>query len=113
MPSVPGKGGKDMVTPVIAELNPFDQSTLKPNKLEVESVFVKTIGELQNPEVCGYTQFRVDGIKGGYTLPVYKTKPYAVWGLTAVITFQFLNVFLKRRPHRFQHKLNYQYPLKF
>ena len=102
--------GTSDVTPVIAEIRgEFSTNNLKLNQSEVASVFVKTISELSDPKVRGYTQFRVKN-SPGYTLPVYKTEPYRIWGLTAIITYQFLNVFLRRRGYR--HKLHYQSPIK-
>ena len=98
------------VTPVIAEIKgEFSISNLKLNQSEVASVFVKTIGELSDPKIRGYTQFRVQN-SPGYSLPVYKTEPHRIWGLTAIITYQFLSAFLRRRGYR--HKLYYQSPVK-
>lgn len=118
MPTVPGKDGKDMITPIVAQLSIPDKTVLNPNRQEVEDVFIKRIGDLHNASTCGYTQFRVKGNKnGGYTLPVYNTEPYKIWGLTAIITFQFLNVFLRKQPIsssklHFRHKLNFQTLIK-
>jgi len=133
MPTVPGKGGKDLITPVVAQLktpptaatSTFDIEQLRPNRQEVDAVFVKKIGDLHNASACGYTQFRVPDPKApggsgsggnGYSLPVYKTEPYKIWGLTAIITFQFLNVFLRKQPlganQFFKHKINFQSPIR-
>ena len=47
----------------------------------------------------------------GYSLPIYNCDPYPIWGMTAIITYQFLSVFLKGRSQGFRHKLNFQTPL--
>ena len=98
------------MTPVVAEIKgTFSMEKLKLNSAEVSSAFVNTITELSDPQVRGYTQFRVKN-SPGYSLPVYKTDPYRVWGMTAIITFQFLSVLLKRRGHI--HKIHFQQPIK-
>ena len=98
------------VTPIVAEIKgTYSSEKLTLNDAEVSSVFVKTMKELSDPQVQGYTQFRVKN-SPGYSLPVYKTEPYRVWGMTAIITFQFLSVLLKRRGHI--HKINFQSPIK-
>ena len=110
MPSVPGRQKTDLVTPVVGEIK-TSLDGLKINRGEVDSVFVTKLRELHSPQTCRFTQFRTQG-SGGYTLPLYTTEPYHVWGLTAIITYQFLSVFLRKRPAGFRHKLNYQPPLK-
>ena len=101
---------------MVAEIkqNPLHTAGLRLNRAEVDSVFVKKLSELHNEDTCRHTQFR--GFKGspssGYTLPLYLTEPHHIWGITAIITYQFLSVFLKRRGSAFKHKLNYQPPLK-
>jgi hypothetical protein len=62
-----------------------------------------------NPKVTGYTQFRSKG-SSGYTLPVYRCEPHGIWGMTAIITFQLMNVLLKGRGYK--HKLMFQTPFK-
>ena len=102
--------GVSDVTPVIAEIKGvFCHNTLKLNTSEVESAFVKTTKELSDPQIRGYTQFRFKH-SPGYSLPIYKTQPYQIWGMTAIITFQFLSVFLKRRGYK--HQIPFQSPIK-
>ena len=98
--------GRTAVTPVIASLSPspLDPSALKLSAAEVSSVFLKPLSELSAPDACRYTQFRTP--KGGYTLPVYDVGPHRVWGMTAVVTYQFLSLFLGRG--RYKHRLNFQ-----
>lgn len=110
MPSVPGRQKTDLVTPVVGEIK-TSLDALKINRSEVDSVFVTKLRDLHSPQTCRYTQFRT-GSTAGYTLPLYTTEPYHVWGLTAIITYQFLSVFLRKRPAGFKHKLVYQSPLK-
>jgi len=114
MPSVPGRQKTDLVTPVVAEIK-VAADGLHLNRAEVDSVFIKKLSDLHNEDTCRHTQFRGfkgSHVSGGYTLPLYTTEPYHIWGLTAIITYQFLSVFLKRRPSVFRHKLNYQSPIK-
>ena len=100
------------VTPVVGKVKNFDVSKLVLNTNEVCDVFVKDVYELHHPKVAGYTQFRMS--KGpGYSLPIYNCEPYPVWGLTAIITYQFLNVFLRGRTRGFKHRLNFQSPSNF
>ena len=87
----------------------FSIEKMKLNSAEVSSAFSKTIKELSEPQVRGYTQFKIKN-SPGYSLPVYKTEPYRIWGMTAIITYQFLSVLLKRRG--FHHKINFQPPIK-
>ena len=110
MPSVPGRQKTDLVTPVVGEIK-TSLDALKINRSEVDSVFVTKLRDLHSPQTCRYTQFRTGGT-AGYTLPLYTIEPYHVWGLTAIITYQFLSVFLRKRPAGFKHKLVYQSPLK-
>ena len=102
--------GTSNITPVVAEIKgTFSLESLKLNSSEVSIAFVKTIKELSDPKVRGYTQFRIPN-SPGYSLPVYKTEPYRIWGMTAIITYQFLNVLLKRRGYT--HKIFFQSPIK-
>ena len=101
--------GSTSVIPVVAEIKDFVPSNLKLNPEEVCDFFVKGVYELHNPNVAGYTQFRIPD-KPGYSLPIYTCEPYPIWGMTAIITYQFLNVFLKGRGRGFRHKLQFQTP---
>ena len=101
--------GTRAVIPIVGYLQEFHPSKLKPNKAEVQDVFVKPVLDLHRPHVAGYTQFRVPN-SPGYSLPIYNCQPYPIWGMTAIITFQFLSVFLRGRKG-FRHKLNYQSPI--
>ena len=87
--------GTRAVIPIVGYLQDFHLSKLKPNKAEVQDVFVKSVLDLHRPHVAGYTQFRVPN-SPGYSLPIYNCEPYPIWGMTAIITFQFLNVFLRK-----------------
>ena len=98
------------MTPVVAEIKgDFAFERLNINSAEVASAFVKSIKDLSDPQIKGYTQFKIKN-SPGYSLPVYKTEPYRIWGMTAIITFQFLSVLLKRRGYT--HKLCFQSPIK-
>jgi hypothetical protein len=102
--------GTTAVTPIVGVIKDFNLKHLVLSKEEVSHVFVKDVYDLHNAKVAGYTQFRIPD-KPGYTLPLYNCEPYPVWGITAIITFQFLSVFLKGRFRGFKHRLNFQSPL--
>ena len=106
--------GSSFVVPVVGEVKNFDPASLVINKDEVVDYFVKDVYNLHHPKVAGYTQFRhwtEPNCKPGYSLPIYNCEPYPIWGMTAIITFQFLSVFLKGRTQGFRHKLNFQTPI--
>jgi len=92
-------------TPVLGYINDFDFEMLKLSKSEVEQVFCVKFSQLADPSCYGYTQFRVQG-GPGYSLPVFKTQPFPVWGLTAIITYQLLKAFVP--PKHYMHKLQFQ-----
>ncbi|XP_073719072.1 mitochondrial coenzyme A diphosphatase NUDT8 isoform X2 [Misgurnus anguillicaudatus] len=72
-----------MIAPVIANLGALEALSFKPNPSEVEEVFTVTLEHLCRPQNRGYTHFRA-GERYGYTLPVFHSPKYRVWGLTAV-----------------------------
>ena len=116
--SLPSMASKDIdgtaVTPVVGIVRNFDLSKLVLNPDEVCDVFVKDVYDLHRPNVAGYTQFRPwQGAKSkgpGYSLPIYNCEPYPIWGMTAIMTYQFLSVFLRGRTRGFKHRLNFQTP---
>lgn len=95
---------------MVAEVRNLNMSDLVWSKNEVADVFVKGVYDLHNPKVAGYTQFRIPD-KPGYSLPIYNCDPYPIWGMTAIMTYQFLTVFLRGRSNGFRHKLQFQSPL--
>ena len=101
--------GTTGITPVVGQILDFKSvHDLKLNKSEVSEAFVVPISTLSDPAVYGHTQFRVPGHRsGGYTLPVYRIpEHHNIWGLTAVITYQFLKALLP--PKFYKHKLVFQ-----
>ncbi|MCJ8740186.1 hypothetical protein PDJAM_G00055890 [Pangasius djambal] len=72
-----------MIAPVLANLGPLETLTLHPNPSEVEEIFTLTVAHLCNPQNRGYTHFRT-GNCYGYTLPVFHSEKYRIWGLTAI-----------------------------
>uniref|UniRef100_A0A3P8UG83 Nudix hydrolase domain-containing protein n=1 Tax=Amphiprion percula TaxID=161767 RepID=A0A3P8UG83_AMPPE len=72
-----------LIAPVLANLGPLEELTLKPNPGEVEEIFTLSLSHVCNPHNRGYTHFRV-GDKYGYTMPVFRNGKHRVWGLTAV-----------------------------
>ena len=90
----------------ILEPSPVIPSEVDFREEEVDKVFLKPVQELASQSSARYTQFRVkpDSKTGkshpGYSLPCYDVEPYRIWGLTAIITYQFLNVFLSDYKHK-------------
>ncbi|KAL1260175.1 hypothetical protein QQF64_008002 [Cirrhinus molitorella] len=72
-----------MIAPVIANLGPLEALSFQPNPSEVEEIFTLTLEHLCRPQNRGYTHFRT-GDRYGYTLPVFHSPKYRIWGLTAV-----------------------------
>lgn len=72
-----------MIAPVIANLGPLETLSFRPNPSEVEEIFTLTLEHLCQSQNRGYTHFRT-GDRYGYTLPVFHSPKYRVWGLTAV-----------------------------
>ncbi|XP_073674043.1 mitochondrial coenzyme A diphosphatase NUDT8 [Garra rufa] len=72
-----------MIAPVIANLGPLEVLSFQPNPSEVEDIFTLTLEHLCQPQNRGYTHFRT-GDRYGFTLPVFHSPKYRVWGLTAV-----------------------------
>ncbi|XP_070582651.1 mitochondrial coenzyme A diphosphatase NUDT8 isoform X2 [Erythrolamprus reginae] len=84
MRPVPAKTNM-MVAPVLANLGPLEDLTLKPNPQEVEAVFTLSFSHLLQEKNQSYTHYCRKGIYS-YTLPVFLHGPHRVWGLTAIMT---------------------------
>ena len=96
MPPVPTRinGGEGLVTPVVALVRQ-ELEELIINEGEVQEVFTVKLSRLSDPKLHGYTQFRGGvGIGHGFSLPVYWGGPHLIWGLTAVVTYQFMSALL-------------------
>ena len=98
------------MVPILGRLKKtFSADDLKLNPAEVESVMFVPVHTLNYPEVKRYTQFRGrTEYPVGYTLPLYLTEPHHVWGMTAIVTYHFLQAFLPG----YKHRLRYQSPVK-
>ncbi|KAK7157130.1 hypothetical protein R3I94_007024 [Phoxinus phoxinus] len=72
-----------MIAPVIANLGPLETLSFQPNPGEVDEIFTLTLEHLCQAQNRGYTHFRT-GDRYGYTLPVFHSPKYRIWGLTAV-----------------------------
>jgi len=87
--------GVGLVTPVVVTVRQ-ELEELTINQEEVQEVFTVKLSRLSDYQCHGYTQFR--GRSGwlteGFSLPVYWGGPHVIWGLTAVITFQFMSALL-------------------
>ncbi|XP_046718865.1 nucleoside diphosphate-linked moiety X motif 8 isoform X2 [Silurus meridionalis] len=82
-----------MIAPVLANLGPLETLTLRPNPCEVEEIFTVTVAHLCKPQNRGYTHFRA-GNRYGYTLPVFHSEKYRIWGLTAIALDQTLKLIM-------------------
>ncbi|CAM4558954.1 unnamed protein product [Leuciscus chuanchicus] len=80
-----------MIAPVIANLGPLETLSFRPNPGEVEEIFTLTLEHLCQAQNRGYTHFRT-GDRYGYTLPVFHSPKYRIWGLTAVALDQALKL---------------------
>ncbi|XP_057207785.1 nucleoside diphosphate-linked moiety X motif 8 isoform X2 [Triplophysa rosa] len=69
---------------------------LKPLRDTVEEIFTLTLEDLCQPQNRGYTHFRT-GDRYGYTLPVFHSPKYRVWGLTAVAVDHTLKLIVPPR----------------
>ncbi|XP_057207786.1 nucleoside diphosphate-linked moiety X motif 8 isoform X3 [Triplophysa rosa] len=85
-----------MIAPVIANLGALEAQSFKPNPSEVEEIFTLTLEDLCQPQNRGYTHFRT-GDRYGYTLPVFHSPKYRVWGLTAVAVDHTLKLIVPPR----------------
>uniref|UniRef100_A0A8D0GA95 Nudix hydrolase domain-containing protein n=1 Tax=Sphenodon punctatus TaxID=8508 RepID=A0A8D0GA95_SPHPU len=94
MSPLPDKGGRT-VAPVLANLGPLENISLKPNPQEVEAVFTLKVSHLLQEENQGYTNFCHQG-RYSYTLPVFLNGPHRVWGLTAIMTDLMLELLAPR-----------------
>ncbi|XP_039509974.1 nucleoside diphosphate-linked moiety X motif 8 [Pimephales promelas] len=80
-----------MIAPVIANLGSLERLSFRPNPSEVEEIFTLTLEHLCQAQNRGYTHFRT-GDRYGYTLPVFHSPKYRIWGLTAVALDQALKL---------------------
>jgi len=69
------------ITAVIAFVGELNLESLKINQNEVSEIFTVPIADLVPEHNSRYTQFR-----NGWRMPVFLSKPYHIWGITANIT---------------------------
>ena len=104
MQPIPGhiNSGMQMITPV-AGLVTQSVETLIINREEVEDCFLVKLSVLTNPQYHGYTQFRgsKEWYTEGFSLPVYWGGKHVIWGLTAMITYNFISVLFEEK---YNHK---------
>lgn len=81
--------GRRVIYPVLACTGEVDVASLNINHDEVEEAFCVSLQHLCDPVNVGSTRFREGS---GYTLPVYTGAAHRIWGLTAVIVHQVLNI---------------------
>ncbi|XP_066601714.1 mitochondrial coenzyme A diphosphatase NUDT8 isoform X2 [Prorops nasuta] len=91
------------IMPVLGYIGEINLDTIKINPYEVEQVFVLPLPSLCDPSTFRFTQFRT-----GYTLPVYLSGDYRIWGLTAVITHMILTAMI---PDFYKNKISYMKPI--
>jgi hypothetical protein len=91
--------------PIIAEIRNFKFDMLKRNPDEVEKIFLIPLERLCDPSLVRHTQFRVQGMNSGYSMPVYLGGEMKFWGMTATITHFLLcsmlpkNLYNRRLPY--------------
>ena len=66
---------------------------LKPNISELDRIFTVPLDFFADQENLQYNQLSMDGQP--YTMPSYQFGEYHIWGLTAIMLAEFLNVALK------------------
>ncbi len=77
------------VVPVVAEIRNFTPSMLKANPDEVDEIFTISLERLIDPKFNQHTQFRSSSGKG-YVLPCYTGGPKKFWGMTALVSSNYL-----------------------
>ena len=86
--------GDGLVTPVVAVVRQ-ELGDLTMNRGEVKEIFTVKLSRLCDPKYQGYTQFRIGAdARAGFSLPIYSGGPHPIWGLTGVMTYQFLSALL-------------------
>lgn len=79
------------IMPVIGVIENYQNLELKISSDEVEQVFTLSFNQLCSKENQRYTQSRE-----WYTLPAFTGGAERVWGITAILTHQFLMAFFPR-----------------
>lgn len=95
LPSLPGRNYKIMITPVVGHIKDFKDGDLQINEKEVFEIFTVPLEILCDPVNQFYTQY-----KNGFILPVFVSKDYKIWGITAYITHIFLSCLFSRDIYR-------------
>lgn len=79
------------IMPVYAIVRNLDLNELKLNKAEVESAFTIPLSELSSPDNFRYTQY-----KTGYSGPVFVVGNRRIWGITGILTNNFIKCLLPK-----------------
>ncbi|CAG5132792.1 unnamed protein product [Candidula unifasciata] len=106
MNPLPGSGGRKLVYPILAQTGEIDVASLNVNHDEVEEAFCVSLRHLCDSTNIRSTQFREGS---GYTLPVYLGGSHRIWGLTAVIVHQLLNIIA---PGLYSFRLRHRRPVR-
>lgn len=89
--------------PVIGVVRNFNENELIINKDEVDEVFTVPLNVLCSDKCKKHTQFRTGN---GYSIPVfYINSTKQIWGITAVITYLFLQSLLPKTIYK--HNIKY------
>ncbi len=80
------------------EVTPFvgivaDNTTLIPNTEELDVIFKVPLSFFLEPENLRVDQFRI--AHKNYSMPAYQFENHLIWGLTAIILVEFLNITLE------------------
>ncbi len=98
---------KYSVTPILAQIqDSVKLSDLVLFKPEVEEIFTLPIEGLISPQNFGYTQFRIQASKPGYSLPVFTVANRRIWGLSAFVLHMALRALI---PRKYRPKLKYHH----
>ncbi|XP_067946587.1 mitochondrial coenzyme A diphosphatase NUDT8-like [Watersipora subatra] len=88
---LPYRTGDVQITPILANLGKIDVENFELNYDEVDCVFTRDILSLCSAKNFAQTTYSPPPA-GGYTTPIFLGGNYKIWGLTAIILHQTLNL---------------------
>ncbi|KAF6039855.1 NUDT8 [Bugula neritina] len=99
---IPYSKGDVEITPILANIGKIDVNNFDINYDEVECVFTRDILSLCSAKSFAQTTFTSPG--NGYTTPVFLGGEHKIWGLTAIMLHQTLNLIA---PGMYKNKLTH------